>query len=168
MTNIVKTTSEGNKYKYASLSDIANQGYIIPKMKVETEPSTLKDYVCYQDGEQWIRGAEIVVPSPILNKEGKATMNEAQLYGSALTYARRYTTLMSLGLACEDDKELESKPAPTQKQCDYLRKLIRKEELETILDAYQVANVEDLPMDVVSDLISQCKKKIEERRCQNQ
>ena len=98
--NIVKNGTEGYGYNYASLSDIAKQGYKIPKMKVINSDGA--DYVYYYDEElkDWQQGARIVQP----NQKG---MNEAQLYGSALTYARRYTTLMALGLACDDDKKIE-------------------------------------------------------------
>ena len=98
--NIVKNGTEGYGYNYASLSDIAKQNYKIPKMKVINSDGA--DYVYYYDEElkEWQQGARIVQPS-------QKGMNEAQLYGSALTYARRYTTLMALGLACDDDKKIE-------------------------------------------------------------
>lgn len=97
---IVKNNSKGYGYNYASLSDIANQGYEIPKMKTESQDG--KEFVFYYDSDlrEWIRGAEIVIP------ESKG-MNKAQLYGSALTYARRYTTLMALCLCCGDDDIIE-------------------------------------------------------------
>ena len=103
--NVVKNDSKGYGYNYASLSDIAKQGYKIPRMKVINNENT--DYVYYFDEElkEWEQGARVVLPSNI-GKETKG-MNEAQLYGSALTYARRYTTLMALGLACDDDKKIE-------------------------------------------------------------
>ena len=100
---VVVNSSQGYGYSYASLGDIAKQGFTLPKMKTGTEGE--KEYIFYYDAElkEWVRGAEIVVP----DSKG---MNKAQLYGSALTYARRYTALLSLQLACDDDKELESKP----------------------------------------------------------
>ena len=109
-SKIVVNDSKGYGYNYASLGDIANQGFKIPKMKTGTENE--KEYVYYFDSElkEWIRGAEIVIPENIVNSSGKNKMNAAQLYGSALTYARRYTTLMALQLACDDDKNLESSP----------------------------------------------------------
>ena len=42
-------------------------------------------------------------------------MNEAQAYGSALTYARRYTVLTLLGIATDDDKKLETTTEAEQK-----------------------------------------------------
>lgn len=99
-TTVVVNASKGYGYNYASLGDIANQGFKIPKMKTATEGE--KEFVYYYDSElnEWIRGAEIIIP------ESKG-MNKAQLYGSALTYARRYTSLMALQLACADDSVIE-------------------------------------------------------------
>ena len=108
--NIVVNNSKGYGYNYASLSDIAIQGFEIPKMKTGTDNN--KEYVYYYDKDlkEWIRGSEIVIPENIVNKDGKNKMNSAQLYGAAVSYARRYTTLLALQLACDDDKNLESKP----------------------------------------------------------
>ena len=111
MANVVSNASQGYGYNYASLSDIAMQGFEIPKMKTGTESE--REYVYYYDKDvkEWIRGAEIVLP----DSKG---MNKAQLYGSALTYARRYTTLMALSLACEDDKKIEALKEDGTKKTD--------------------------------------------------
>lgn len=150
----VKNQSEGNRYNYASLADIANQGYEIPKMKTERVEG--REYVFYYDETttEWLQGAMVVVPSPILNKEGRSTMNEAQLYGSALTYARRYTTLMALQLACEDDKALESAPIKaSDKQVLYIEKLYKKEEIGPLCAEYKVEALVDLTATQASEII---------------
>ena len=61
--NIVATESKAYGYNYASLSDIAKQGFTIPKMKTATDTNG-KDYVYYYDTElkEWIRGSEIIIP----------------------------------------------------------------------------------------------------------
>lgn len=167
MTNVVINQSEGNKYNYASLSDIAKQGYKIPKMTVRKIDGD--EYVCYWDellvdGETstgWIQGARVVVPSPILNKDGKPAMNEAQLYGSALTYARRYTVLLALGLACEDDKNLESEPMATDKQVAYITKLYDGENIAKIKDYYRVEQLSDLSLNQAKEVIERAKKRNE-------
>ena len=165
MTNIVKNYSSGYGYKYASLADIALQGYEIPKMKTGTEGD--REYVYYLDKDlnEWIRGAGVVVP----DSKG---MNAAQLYGSALTYARRYTALLALQLACDDDKAIEDTDAEgnqktprkaSDKQIEYLKKLYSIEEQARIIQHYKVEKMEDLDAAIVSQYIENAKKRNEER-----
>ena len=150
---IVANTSKAYGYNYASLSDIANQGFAIPKMKTGTDGE--KEYVYYYDAElkEWVRGAEIVVP------EMKGS-NSAQRYGSAITYARRYTTLLALSLACDDDKKIETQEPTDSKKAerwqgleqdlnikdlaDEFRKLYTKEEQDRILKGLKYARAEDI------------------------
>lgn len=157
---IVANTSKAYGYNYASLGDIALQGFKIPKMKTGTE--NLKEYVYYYDEEikEWIRGAEIVVPENIVSRDGKNKMNSAQLYGSALTYARRYTTLMALSLVCDEDKKLEAQEPTDSKKAerwqgleqdlnikdlaDEFRKLYTQEEQERILNGLKYTRAEDI------------------------
>lgn len=154
--NIVKAESKASKYNYASLSDIAKQGFQIPLMKTGTEGGKEYVYYAYSDSMEWIRGAEIVVPSPILNRDGKPAMNEAQLYGSALTYARRYTTMMALCLACDDDKNLEdNEPVyATEKQIAYIKKLHHPSKYEQICKHYGVDCLEHLTIEMAKTIIS--------------
>ena len=150
---IVANTSKAYGYNYASLSDIANQGFTIPKMKTGTDGE--KEYVYYYDAElkEWVRGAEIVVP------EMKGS-NSAQRYGSAITYARRYTTLLALSLACDDDKKIETQEPTDSKKAerwqgleqdlnikdlaDEFRKLYTQEEQERILKGLKYTRAEDI------------------------
>ena len=118
--------SDGYKYKYTSLADIVIAGYELPPMRVATltdangTPVIIDgapvEYIEALTGEKrdangisssetWVRGARVVLPKGSDNK----MMNDAQLYGSAISYARRYTALMLLGIATEDDKKVESK-----------------------------------------------------------
>lgn len=150
---IVANTSKAYGYNYASLSDIANQGFTIPKMKTGTDGE--KEYVYYYDAElkEWVRGAEIVVP------EMKGS-NSAQRYGSAITYARRYTTLLALSLACDDDKKIETQEPTDSKKterwqgleqdlnikdlADEFRKLYTQEEQDRILKGLKYTRAEDI------------------------
>lgn len=102
---IVKSESKAYGYNYASLADIVNQGFKIPIM--ETRNVDGETFMGWLDEEgKWHQGAPLIVP------EMKG-MNAAQAMGSALTYARRYTAQMALGLACDDDAKLEkTKGAP--------------------------------------------------------
>lgn len=95
----IKNLSSGYGYHYASLADFAKQGVKIPSMRVK--PTEFGEYVEYLDDEnKWQTGAKIVIP----DMKG---MNAAQVYGSALTYARRYTVALAQGIATDDDDALE-------------------------------------------------------------
>ena len=102
---IVKSESKAYGYNYASLADIVNQGFKLPIMETRNiDGETFMGWI--DDKGDWHQGAPLVVP------EMKG-MNAAQAMGSALTYARRYTAQMALGLACDDDAKLEkTKGAP--------------------------------------------------------
>lgn len=159
---IVLNASQGNKYTYASLSDIAKQGYAIPQMAVKKVDGD--EYVFYADGDIWVQGARVVIPSAILNSAGKPTMNEAQLYGSALTYARRYTVLLALGLACDDDKQLESEPPKaSKKQVNYLQKLYSAESVVKICEYYGVDDLSDLNVAQAKEAIDNAIKRNNEK-----
>jgi len=105
---IVKSESKAYGYNYASLADIVNQGFKLPVMETRSlDGQTFMGWL--DDKGEWHQGAPLVVP------EMKG-MNAAQAMGSALTYARRYTAQMALGLACDDDTKLEKSkdgPSPT-------------------------------------------------------
>lgn len=149
--NVVQNDSKGYGYNYASLSDIAKQGFTIPKMKTGTENG--KEYIFYKDGDDWLRGAEIVIPENIINKDGKAKMNRSQLYGSALTYARRFTTLLALSLATDDDADIENgeeifdEPVTITELANEFRKLYSEEEQRLILQNYNVVSAEAIDKD---------------------
>lgn len=165
---IIKNGTEGYGYNYASLSDIEKQGYKLPKMKVGVVDNN--EYVFYFDEElkEWIQGSQIVVPESPKNKDGKVKMNKAQLYGSALTYARRYTTLMALQLSCDDDNEIENldgegnkkqkkvvvddgEPA-SDKQLSVLKKQ-PKEVIANILNHYNIQSLEQISKAQATEVI---------------
>lgn len=125
---IVKNASRagGGKfgYSYSSLADIVRQGFEIPAMRVAVVGDL--QFVEYKDSDgNWQQGAQVVT------LDG-GSMNSVQKYGASLTYARRYTTLMALGLVCDDDDKIEaeenrghsagSHPA-TEKQIAFLNRL---------------------------------------------
>ena len=161
MTNIIKNNSKGYNYSYASLSDIAEQGIEIPKMKTISENG--KEYVAYWDNDlnEWIRGAEVVLP----DSKG---MNKAQIYGSALTYARRYTTHLAMRLAPTDDKtiedidengELKEKKPASKKQIEYILSLYKSIEQRTnICQHFGIENIDELTSEQASEVIERTKK----------
>lgn len=127
---IVKTASKAGSgsygFSYASLSDLAKQGVKIPKMRVAVIEG--QQFVEYFDGKEWQIGAQVIT-----DFESRG-MNKAQAYGSALTYARRYTVQLAECVAVDDDKNVENaqpeKPAPSssksasEKQMELLKKLL--------------------------------------------
>lgn len=125
---IVKNNSRagGGKYSYSysSLADIVKQGFEIPAMRVAVVDGM--QFVEFKDADgNWQQGAQVV---PL----DSGSMNSVQKYGASLTYARRYTTLMALGLVCDDDDKIEAeenrgsvsdnRPA-TDKQIAFLNRL---------------------------------------------
>ena len=97
---IVKTSSQGYNYNYASLGDIARAGYQIPLMRIK--PTELGEFIEYKDeAGEWQIGAKIVIPQ-------MTKSNDAQMYGAAVTYARRVTAQLALGIVCSDDEKVET------------------------------------------------------------
>lgn len=131
---VLGNKSDGYKYHYTSLSDIVIAGYDLPPMRIATLTNNNGDpvivdgrpveYIEVQrhcgivhgddgtietSGCEWIRGARVVIPKQAEGAKDNKTMNDAQLYGSAITYARRYTAMLFFGIACDDDDKLETK-----------------------------------------------------------
>lgn len=102
-TRLAKRT-EGYSYKYVELADInkyCEENGIRYFQEVDTCDINQKDYIVthiIQDGKETVhRGCQIV--EAVL----QGIKNPVQEYGSSLTYCRRYSLLMALGLATEDD-----------------------------------------------------------------
>ena len=98
-SKIVKNASQGYGYSYSNLADLAKAGIEIPMMK--TQRIDGDEYVFALIDGEWIQGAKVI------EMEMKG-MNAAQAYGSALTYARRYTVQLVKGIACDDDDKVEA------------------------------------------------------------
>ena len=116
MKNTIAKKTEGYGYKYTELADINKycmENNIRYYQEVETSEINQKDYIitylvkniAHIEGEKTIvdeiitkhRGCQIV--QAVLS----GIKNPVQEYGSSLTYCRRYSLLMALGLATEDD-----------------------------------------------------------------
>lgn len=109
MENLIQNTTQGYGYKYATLGDYVKQGVQLPKMKTGTDANG-KDYIYCFDKElnEWIRCAEIVMMTSPKARSGENKMNEPQIYASSITYARRVSVQMLLGIACDDDAQIET------------------------------------------------------------
>lgn len=114
-TTKVKKLSNGYSYKYTDLAtiheELEKQG-ITYSQEIKYNPEAEADYIWttlrYDEGtgnEKPICGCRVI--------NGKLQGgNPAQEQGSALTYARRYSLLMALGWACEDDDAQSLGKAP--------------------------------------------------------
>ena len=104
MKSTIAKKTEGYGYKYTELADInkyCEENGIRYYQEIETSEINQKDYIItylIQNGETTKhRGCQIV--EAVLS----GIKNPVQEYGSSLTYCRRYSLLMALGLATEDD-----------------------------------------------------------------
>lgn len=106
MKNTIAKKTEGYGYKYTELADINKyclENDITYYQEVETNEINQKDYIItyLRTGDDELfskhRGCQIV------EARLSGINNPVQAYGSSLTYCRRYSLLMALGLATEDD-----------------------------------------------------------------
>ena len=103
---IVKNSSKAYGYNYASLADIVNAGFELPQMRIK--PTENGEYVEYLDDKgEWQIGAKVVVP----DMKGS---NDAQKYGAAISYARRFTAQLALKIATSDDQKIETQDEETK------------------------------------------------------
>lgn len=148
---LVKNSSKAYGYNYASLGDIVKQGFEIPKMRLAVHEGN--DYIEYFDGKEWQLGARVVVPEMKGN-------NQAQCYGSALTYARRYTAQMALQLVCDDDTKIETQAPKKQTTIDFAE--VRKQiEIAESIDAVRKIYAE-MPEKLRQYIDGDCKKRAKE------
>ena len=111
--NTLRKNSQGYGYKYTDLAEIhRHMEEVGLRYYQEIETESGNDYVVthiIDDTDKEIRkcrGCQVVKTS------GK---NPAQEYGSALTYARRYSLLLAFGLATADDDGETLNPRPEKK-----------------------------------------------------
>lgn len=107
MKSTIKKKTEGYGYKYTELADInryCEENGIEYWQSIETSEINQKDYIVtyitFKDKDKanrMLRGCQIVEATL------QGIKNPVQEYGSSLTYCRRYSLLMALGLATEDD-----------------------------------------------------------------
>lgn len=104
MKSTIAKRTEGYGYKYTELADInryCEENNIRYYQEIETSEINQKDYIItylVKDKEvERHRGCQIVEATL------QGIKNPVQEYGSSLTYCRRYSLLMALGLATEDD-----------------------------------------------------------------
>lgn len=121
MRSTIAKKTEGFGYKYTELADInkyCEQNGIRYYQEIETNEINQKDYIItylvrgfmhtdksgkmeYEEITTKHRGCQIV------EAKLSGTSNPVQAYGSSLTYCRRYSLMMALGLAGEDTDAAE-------------------------------------------------------------
>ena len=135
MVSVLKKLSQGYGYKYTELSTIHEE--------LERQGITYYQYIAYDsdadadyiytvltiDGEEKAprRGCRVVL--------GDTMKSAAQEQGSALTYARRYSLLLALGWATEDDDGDTVGKAPAKAQrgkLDFNQVRARLEEITNV------------------------------------
>ena len=112
-TSVLKKTVNGYNYKYTDLAGIheylekSGLSYWQEVEVSEHGDEYIKTHILDSDGNEIraVKGCKIISSS----LQGKS--NAVQEYGSGITYARRYSLMMALGLATEDDDgEIATKP----------------------------------------------------------
>lgn len=132
---IIKNASKGYGYTYSNLADLAKAGIEIPPMKTQIVEG--REFVFAKIGDEWLQGAQVI------DIEMKG-MNAAQAYGSALTYARRYTVQLVLGIACDDDDKLEAHSAEDRKNASTPAKDYGNSKLDFQALRDEVAIIDDM------------------------
>ena len=117
----------------------------------------------HESGETFSAG-KLHVPS---------SKNDAQGYGSALTYARRYSLMAACGIAPEDDDgNAAAAAAPkrpvekkvTQAEIDTITNLAKQSntELSAIAKAYGIPSIGDLPLSKTAEVVARLQAKAAE------
>lgn len=165
-TNL-KKNSDGYGYKYTDLAEIHNH--------LEESGMTYYQYIEPEDGVDYIwtvpikdgkelparRGCRII-EARLSGKE-----NPVQAYGASLTYSRRYSLLMAMGLATTDDdaacitvtretKQAESEDEQTKKDALNVLKATAKEygvSEADILKKGKVKTLEEMNLERINNCI---------------
>lgn len=163
-TNKVAKVGEKYSYKYVDIAQIHDY--------LESIGMRYYQYIDRLDGDDYIMTVKVDKDG----NEGKplrgcrvvdATLvgvnNPAQEQGSALTYARRYSLLMAFGLATEDDDaqslSTDKDRKATPKQLEILRRHYQGDNLTKLLTRNNITQIEDLPLEKASELISKIYQK---------
>lgn len=169
--NKSKAGSDKFGYNYASLADIVEQGFDIPEMRVKpvfTPDGTtyIGDWIEYKDKYgNWQIGSRII-------DDKLGSMNAQQSRGSSETYARRYTTLMALGIAGQDDKKVEDdgiakRQGKSENHIDFQEvrdELALRDDIESVKELYQSLKVDTMTpaqQKYINSIFNKRKKELE-------
>lgn len=159
------------KTKYADLTAVIeaikpaliNHGLFFTQHPKPSEKGITVETVLHHENGDHLSLGELFVPA---NKQ------DAQGFGSALTYARRYALVTAFGVPVEDDDgNAASKSAPKASpaviddvQWSELVQMMEAAEANTaaFCTAYNIASLKELPTDAFPKAIAQLRKKIEQ------
>lgn len=157
----IKKKKDGYGYKYTELSQIneyCESNNIDYYQEIETCDINGEDYmITYisEDGKEYKKHKGCKIVEAVLS----GIKNPVQEYGSSLTYCRRYSLLMALGLATEDDDGVSLNGASknekaSEKQIETLKKIFKTEEMiKKFLDKYKLDKIEDVSKSLASEVI---------------
>jgi hypothetical protein len=164
-------TKTGKEYSYQYIDIAQIHEYL------EANNMSYYQYIDRLDGDDYIMTVKIIDGkeqqplrgSRVVDATLMGNNNPAQIQGSALTYARRYSLLMAFGLATEDDdaqslnktKENAKMPMATEKQKEMIKGMYEAEEIKQELINLNKSKLSDLTIKEASDLISKRKKEQE-------
>ena len=170
MKSTIAKKAKGYGYKYTELADInkyCEENNIRYYQEVETNEINHKDYIITylvkDDETEKHRGCQIVEATL------QGIKNPVQEYGSSLTYCRRYSLLMALGLATEDDDgaSLTQKGNNEEKNSNRILLINRINELELELDIPHEKTLEVCKVDSMNEMtdsqLQQCVNSMESR-----
>ena len=164
----VSKNKNGYGYKYTDLAQIHEY--------LESVGARYYQYIDRIVGEDYIMTVPIIDGKELPARRGvkivdavlNGIKNPAQEQGSAITYARRYSLLMALGLATEDDDgkiqpkktgEQEKIIKATPDQVKILSEFYTGENLQKLLTSNKISKLEDLDIRKASAIIKLIKEK---------
>lgn len=141
------STNPHFKSKYADLAacveavidSLNNNGIAMMQRTHEDESGVTVETVFIHESGEMIESGKLHVP---------ASKNDPQGYGSALTYARRYSLMAACGIAPEDDDgNAGSKPSPKREPvkltdntvADFLTTISEADSMDALKKAFQTA-----------------------------
>lgn len=159
MAGKVEKKADGYGYKYANMEQIHK---FIEESEIDyyqfIDVLDGVDYVMttvIQNGnERTLRGSRVLQEGALKGN------NKAQEYGSALTYARRYSLMMALGLAPIDDDGFACRDVkPTARELNEIETMAKEVGMDygAILNMYGCKK----PVELNSDQVADIKKKLE-------
>ena len=160
-----RTSKMGEKfsYKYVDIAQIheylasINASYYQYIDRIGDDDYIMTVRIIGGEEKPALRGCRVVTATL------QGNTNPAQVQGSALTYARRYSLLMAFGLATEDDdaqslNQQRAEPSQgakaSEKQVALLKRFLNDPaKMQKFLESQGIKSVEDLPSKKASELI---------------